>query len=141
MPDSTSPKIQNEPQRLAVVDDHAIIRGVFLTLVEDDSDLTMAWMAASLTEARAKLERDVPDFLVMDVELPDGNGFEFILEVLEQFPRLPVLMVSAQTDKSYPKRAKACGAKGFIGKEASLERLVDAVGAIQKGGVWFTGAD
>ena len=54
---------------------------------------------------------------------------------------LPVLMVSAQTDKSYPKRAKACGAKGFIGKEASLERLVEAVNAIQKGGVWFTGAD
>ncbi|WP_397383270.1 response regulator transcription factor [Prosthecobacter sp.] len=141
MSDSTSNKIQNEPQRLAVVDDHAIIRGVFLTLVEDDSDLTMAWMAASLTEARAKLERDVPDFLVMDVELPDGNGFEFILEVLKQFPLLPVLMVSAQTDKSYPTRAKACGAKGFIGKEASLERLVDAVSAIQKGGVWFTGTD
>jgi len=141
MSDSTSTTIKNEPQRLGVVDDHAIIRGVFLTLVEDASDLAMAWMASSLTEARAKLERDVPDFLVMDVELPDGNGFEFILEVLKQFPRLPVLMVSAQTDKSYPRRAKACGAKGFIGKETSLERLVEAVNVIQKGGVWFTGAD
>lgn len=141
MSDSTSTKIQNEPQRLGVVDDHAIIRGVFLTLVEDASDLTMAWMASSLAEARAKLERDVPDFLVMDVELPDGNGFEFILEVLKRFPRLPVLMVSAQRDKSYPKRAKACGAKGFIGKEASLECLVEAVNAIQKGRVWFMGAD
>ncbi|MFZ2277801.1 MAG: response regulator transcription factor [Prosthecobacter sp.] len=141
MQDTTSTKLPNEPQRLAVVDDHAIIRGVFLTLVEDDSDLTMAWMAASLTEARAKLERDVPDFLVMDVELPDGNGFEFILEVLKQFPRLPVLMVSAQMDKNYPNRAKACGAKGFIGKEASLGSLVEAVNAIQKGRVWFTGTD
>lgn len=141
MSESTSSKIQNEPQRLAVVDDHAIIRGVFLTLVEDTPDLTMAWMASSLTDARAKLARDEPDFLVMDVELPDGNGFEFILEVLKQFPRLPVLMVSAQTDKSYPNRAKACGAKGFIGKEASLGSLVEAVNAIQRGGVWFTGAD
>ena len=141
MPDSTFTTIQNTPQRLGVVDDHAIIRGVFLTLVEDASDLTMAWMASSVAEARAKLERDVPDFLVMDVELSDGNGFEFIIEVLKKFPHLPVLMVSAQTDKSYPKRAKACGAKGFIGKEASLERLVEAVNAIQKGGVWFTGAD
>ncbi len=141
MPDSTSTTIQNTPQRLGVVDDHAIIRGVFLTLVEDTSDLTMAWMASSLAEARTKLKRDLPDFLVMDVELPDGNGFEFIIEVLEAFPRLPVLMVSAQTDKSYPKRAKACGAKGFIGKETSLERLVEAVNSIQQGGEWFTDAD
>jgi len=120
-----------------VVDDHAIIRGVFLTLVEDTPDLVMAWMASSLGDARSKLLRDVPDFLVMDVELPDGNGFDFILEVLAQFPRLPVLMVSAQEDRSYPSRAKTSGAKGFIGKAASLERLVEAVNTIQQGGEWF----
>ena len=100
----------------------------------------MAWMASSLADARAKIERDVPDFLVMDVELPDGSGFDFITEVLEQLPQLPVLMVSAQADRSYPKRAIACGAKGFIGKEASLERLVEAVSTIQQGGDWFMDA-
>jgi len=137
MTESTSIESQNPPQRLAVVDDHAIIRGVFLTLVEDTPDLVMAWMASSLGDARSKLLRDVPDFLVMDVELPDGNGFDFILEVLAQFPRLPVLMVSAQEDRSYPSRAKTSGAKGFIGKAASLERLVEAVNTIQQGGEWF----
>ena len=141
MPDSTSATLQNAPQRLAVVDDHAIIRGVFLTLVEDTPDLTMAWMASSLGEARAKIERDVPDFLVMDVELPDGNGFEFIQEVMGRMPGLPVLMVSAQADRSFPQRALACGAKGFIGKAASLERLVEAVSAIQQGGNWFMYAE
>lgn len=137
MTESISIEPQNPPQRLAVVDDHAIIRGVFLTLVEDTPDLVMAWMASSLGDARSKLLRDVPDFLVMDVELPDGNGFDFILEVLAQFPRLPVLMVSAQEDRSYPNRAKTSGARGFIGKAASLERLVEAVNTIQQGGEWF----
>lgn len=139
MPNSTDTAPQNMPQRLAVVDDHAIIRGVFLTLVEDASDLIMAWMASSVAEARAKIERDVPDFLVMDVELPDGNGFDFISEVLAQLPHLLVLMVSAQEDRSYPQRAITCGAKGFIGKAASLERLVEAVNTIQQGGDWFKG--
>lgn len=141
MPASSSPALRHLHQRLAVVDDHAIIRGVFLTLVEDASDLTMAWMATCLAEARAKIDQDVPDFLVMDVELPDGNGFEFIREVLARFPHLPVLMVSAQGDRSYPKRARASGARGFIGKAASLERLVEAVSAIQQGGTWFADAD
>lgn len=123
--------------RLAVVDDHAIIRGVFVTLVEDAPDMIMAWTASSLADARNKLRQDPPDFLVMDVTLPDGNGFDFLPEVVQMHPKLPVLMVSAQGDESYPAKAAARGAKGFIAKEASLEQLVEAVSTIQRGGDWF----
>lgn len=123
--------------RLAVVDDHAIIRDVFVTLVEDAPDMTMAWTASSLAEASDKLHWDIPDFLVIDVGLPDGNGFEFTTEVLNRVPQLPVLIVSAEENQSYPDRAAACGARGFIAKEASIEQLVDAVNTIQLGGSWF----
>lgn len=123
--------------RLAVVDDHAIIRGVFVTLVEDAPDLNMAWTASSLAEAADKIRWDVPDFLVIDVGLPDGNGFDFTLEVLQRVPQLPVLIVSAEDDLSYRGRAAACGARGFIAKEASLELLIEAVNTIQQGGQWF----
>ncbi|MGV3662855.1 MAG: response regulator [Prosthecobacter sp.] len=123
--------------RLAVIDDHAIIRGVFVTLVEDAPDMVMAWTASTLTDARTKLQADTPDFLVMDVTLPDGNGFEFLKEVLEHAPDLPVLMVSAQGDPAFPERAAQGGARGFIAKEASLEQLLEAVSTIQAGGQWF----
>ena len=46
-------------------------------------------------------------------------------------------MVSAQEDLSYPARAAAAGARGFIPKEASLEQLIEAVNTIQQGGQWF----
>lgn len=131
----TSP--QHHRLRLAVVDDHAIIRGVFVTLVEDAPDMTMAWTASSLSEARNKLHQDTPDFLVMDVTLPDGNGFDFLGEILREAPQLPVLMVSAQGDDTFPGRAASCGARGFIAKEASLEQLLEAVTTIQQGGKWF----
>lgn len=134
-PPPTSPL----PQQLAVVDDHGIIRGVFLTLVEDTPDLMMSWMAASLAEARENLRRDTPDFLVMDVWLPDGNGFDFVRETLEHSPDLPVLMVSAHNDKTYPAQAKAAGARGFISKASSLEMLIEAITAIQQGSHWFYG--
>ena len=128
---------QNAQLRLAVIDDHAIIRGVFITLVEDAPEMSMAWVASSLADAWTKLQHDAPDFLVSDVGLPDGNGFDFIAKVLQELPHLPVLMVSAEEEKSYPERAAACGAKGFIAKEASLELLVEAVTTIQEGGTWF----
>jgi DNA-binding NarL/FixJ family response regulator len=132
-----SPAAPDTPLRLAVVDDHAIIRGVFVTLVEDAPDLIMAWTASTLSEARDKIRRSPPDFLVMDVTLPDGNGFNFTQEILSKLPQLPVLIVSANEDRSYPERAVACGARGFIPKEASLEQLVEAVCTIQQGGDWF----
>lgn len=131
------PQPITKPLRLAVVDDHAIIRGVFVTLVEDAPDMVMAWTASSLADAREKLRRSPPDFLVMDVSLPDGNGFSFTEEVLAELPKLPVLIVSAKEDRSYPERAAACGARGFIPKEASLEQLVEAVATIQQGRNWF----
>jgi DNA-binding NarL/FixJ family response regulator len=137
MPAADPPSPPTARQRIAVVDDHAIIRGVFLTLVEDAPDLLMAWTASSLAEAAEKLRWDAPDFLVMDVGLPDGNGFDFIPEVLNLLPHLPILMVSADEDKTYPERAAAAGARGFIAKEASLELLLEAVSTIQQGGKWF----
>lgn len=131
----------NARLRLAVVDDHAIIRGVFVTLVEDAPDMIMAWTASSLAEAADKLRWDIPDFLVVDVGLPDGNGFDFTVETLSRIPQLPVLIVSAKEDHSFPGRAAACGARGFIAKESSLEQLVDAVNTIQQGGKWFPAAE
>ena len=137
MPAPASPPYAQSRLRLAVVDDHAIIRGVFVTLVEDAPDMIMAWTASSLAEASDKLHWDIPDFLVIDVGLPDGNGFEFTTEILTRVPHLPVLIVSAEENHSYPGRAAACGARGFIAKEASLEQLVEAVNSIQQGGSWF----
>lgn len=57
--------------------------------------------------------------------------------MLNSAPSLPVLIVSAKEDPGDPGRAAACGARGFIPKEASLEQLVEAVSAIQQGGKWF----
>jgi len=126
------------PPRLAVVDDHGIMRGVFLTLMEDSPEFSVAWLASSITEARECILRDLPDLLVMDVGLPDGNGFDFVREVLRLTPQLPVLMLSALEDKSYPDRARGCGARGFIAKNTSLNVIVDAVSCILKGGSWFS---
>ena len=129
------------PLRLAVVDDHAIIRGVFATLAEDDAELVMAWTASTLSEAWMKIQRETPDFLVMDVNLPDGLGFDFVAEVLQALPDLPVLMISASEDTSFQKRAAECGARGYLAKVTSIEKLVEAMHAIQHGGRWFLGAE
>jgi two-component system nitrate/nitrite response regulator NarL len=102
--------------------------------------MIMAWTASSLAEAAEKIRGDIPDFMVMDVGLPDGIGFDFAAEVIRTLPHMPILMVSAEEDPEYPGRAAASGARGFIAKEASLEQLLEAVTTIQQGGRWFPNA-
>jgi hypothetical protein len=61
-PTPSLPNPLNERLRLAVVDDHAIIRSVFVTLVEDAPDMIMAWTASSLAEEADKLHWGHPGF-------------------------------------------------------------------------------
>lgn len=118
---------QAPPVRVAVVDDHSIMRAVFSAIVEDAPDLDLAWSAANLAEARPFLASEEPGLLILDVSLPDGNGFEFTQEILLRHPNLPVLIVSAEEDETFKQRARACGARAFLSKDVSPEEVLKAV--------------
>jgi DNA-binding NarL/FixJ family response regulator len=122
---------QEPPVRVAVVDDHSIMRAVFSAIVEDAPDLDLAWSAANLAEARPFLDSEEPGLLILDVSLPDGNGFEFTREVLARHPGLRILIVSAEEDETFKQRARACGARGFLSKNVSPDEVLRAVHTIR----------
>lgn len=124
--------------RIAVVDDHSIMRAVYRSLIDDSPDLEMAWSAATLGEARLHIERDdIPDIIIMDVTLPDGTGYELVREILEEHPRLPILMVSAHEERSYARHAAEAGAKGYLVKDSSPAELMDALETVISGESYF----
>ncbi|MDZ4286825.1 MAG: response regulator transcription factor [Prosthecobacter sp.] len=126
------------PVRVAVVDDHSIMRAVYRTLVEDAPDLDLAWSASTAKEARMHLERDdVPDVVIMDLTLPDGSGYELTREFLQRYPGLPVLVVSAHHDRSYAQEAFECGARGYLVKDSSPHELLHALEAVRSGESYF----
>lgn len=123
--------------RVAVVDDYSIIRAVFKSLVDDDPELSLIWSASCLAEARSHLARNVPDLLILDVSLPDGNGIDLAREILASLPHLKVLIVSSHEGTAQAEAALACGAKGYVAKSSSPEDLVGAIDVIRKGGTYF----
>lgn len=126
------------PVRIAVIDDHSIMRAVYRTLVEDTPELELAWSASTAKEARMHLERDeVPDVIIMDLTLPDGTGYELTQEVLAQHPGIPILVVSAHQDKSYAQEAYDCGARGYLVKDSSPTELLQALEAVRNGESYF----
>ena len=134
---TTPPPLSKSPLRIAVVDDHSIIRAVFRSIAEDAPELDLAWSASNLTEARGCFAKDVPDFLIVDVSMPDGNGYDLTTEFLKQAPELPVLIVSSHEEKSYAQHALKCGAKGYVVKNASPSEILEAIYAVQAGRYYF----
>jgi DNA-binding NarL/FixJ family response regulator len=124
-------------RRIAVVDDMSIIRAVFRSIAEDSPGLDLLWAASNLAEARAWLAKDLPDLLILDVNLPDGDGFDFATELLTRHPGLPVLIFSAHEGGSFVEKAAESGAKGFLGKNVSPQKVVEAISIVCSGGTYL----
>ena len=71
---------QERPLRVAIVEDVPLFREVIVSAIADDPGFVVATTAASVHEARTVVPRSEPDLLLLDLNLPDGVGFELGLE-------------------------------------------------------------
>ncbi len=131
----TSANLSATPERwrIGVADDHSIMRAVYRTLLEDEPGFAMAWSAATLDEARKQMESDRPDLLIVDINMPDGDGLEFVREILPKVPALRVLVISAHEEREYPQMARDCGAHGYLCKNSTPTDVLSAIDTIRRG--------
>lgn len=109
------------------------MRAVYRTLLEDEPRFSLAWSAATLDEARQQMEKDKPDLLIVDINMPDGDGLEFVREVLPHAPSMRVLVISAHEEREYPEMARDCGAHGYLCKNSTPTDVIAALDLIRRG--------
>jgi DNA-binding NarL/FixJ family response regulator len=100
--------------RVLIVDDHQPFRAVARELLER-AGYVVSGEAANATEALAAVAADAPDAVLLDVQLPDRDGFAVAMELAAGNGPAVVLVSSRQAD-DYGRRVEACGARGFISK-------------------------
>ncbi len=110
-----------------VVDDDAAIRTVVAQALRREGHRVV--LAASAAELQAQLATAIPDVLVTDVVLPDGNGLDLVAEVTRRMPTLPVIILSARNTLSTAVRATEVGAYDYLPKPFDLDVLTRAVAA------------
>lgn len=119
--------------RVLIVDDSAMMRGVLKEIINSHADLEVVGMAPEPITARDMIKQLNPDVLTLDVEMPRMNGLEF-LEKLMRLRPMPVLMVSALTEKGNEVTLKALelGAIDFINKPriGQFEGMKDQIAEI-----------
>jgi two-component system, NarL family, response regulator NreC len=124
----------DQPIRVLIVDDHAVVRtGIRLLLVRED-DLEPVGEAGSGREAIFEARSTKPDVILMDVVMPEGNGLEFIPTLRKEHPETKVLVLSMQDDPRYVREAFAAGASGYVLKEAADVEVVQAIREVARGG-------
>jgi DNA-binding NarL/FixJ family response regulator len=124
--------------QVLVVDDHALVRdalrGVLKELREDASVVE----ASDWHQAMQQIEKS-PDFdlVLLDLGLPDRDGFEVLTELRERYPAVSVVVLSGRQDRESVARALDLGALGFIPKSARREVMLSAFNLIFSGGMYI----
>ena len=119
--------------RIALCDDHAVVRSGLRRILDAEPDLEVVGEAGTADEAVAVARETQPDVFVMDVGLPDRNGIVATADVRKVSPATKVLVLTVHDDVAYLRRAFDAGAAGYLVKEAADIELVQAVRQVAKG--------
>jgi DNA-binding NarL/FixJ family response regulator len=125
------------PLRILLVDDHAVVRAGFKTLLENHGDLSVVAEADSgETACRAFVDHS-PDLVIMDLSMPGAGGLEAIRRIVSRASDARVLVFSMHEDTLFVEQALQAGARGYIGKSSAPTVLVEAVRQIANGNLYI----
>lgn len=123
--------------KILVVDDHALFReGLCLVLQELEKPITLL-EASDCDQALQYISSNSDlDMVLLDLELPGKDGFEALNCITEQYSSLPVVILSASTQRSNIQRALDSGAMGYIPKSTTSSIMINALKLILAGGIY-----
>ena len=124
--------------RVAIVDDHTLMREGLAQLVSSQPDMTVVVEAGDASAALSGILQTQPDLALIDITLPGRNGLELIKDLIAQLPKLPILVVSMHDETLYAERALKAGAKGYLMKDAERNTIVTAMRRVLTGGFYVS---
>lgn len=124
--------------RLALVDDHSLIRDGIRALLSVIPTVTVVGEAENGATAIEMVEQSKPDLLLVDINLPDINGLDLTRKLRDRYPSLKVLVLSMHDSKEYVSESLRSGASGYVLKNSPSREIVAAIEAIANGGTFYS---
>lgn len=121
-----------------LIDDHPLFRDGFATMLRRHRAGWTLRSANSGAEALGMLESgERPDVAIIDIQLPDSDGFDAARKIGQIAPMVSRVMISGREDSAARLRSRDCGASGFISKAWAPDRIIEALERVLAGGVAF----
>ena len=116
-----------------IVEDDLRFRDAFARSISLASDMTLVGSAADFASGLAQLDKR-PDVLLVDLQLPDGNGIDLIREVSRRHPNCDVMVVTIFGDERHVLDSIEAGATGYLLKDMPASELVEQIRVLRNGG-------
>lgn len=119
--------------RILCVDDHPLMHKGISALIESQPDMTIVGAISKASEALASFREKRPDITLMDLRLPDGNGIDVMISILEQYPEARIIILTMFEGDVEIQRAFKSGARGYILKNMPPEDLLQMIRNVHAG--------
>ena len=119
--------------RVLIVDDHTIVRKGIQQLLEDTDDIRIEGEACRASEMFRKLDEKEFDVILLDISLPGRSGVEALKHLKDNYPEIPVLILSMYPEEQYALRVMKSGASGYLTKESAPDEMVHAIRTTARG--------
>jgi DNA-binding NarL/FixJ family response regulator len=126
---SSAPK----PIRIALVDDHPILRQGIAALISDQPDLQLVGQASNGLEAIEQFRLHRPDVMLMDLQMPGMNGIDAMSAIRGEFPDARFVVLTTYTGDVQIVRALKAGARAYLLKSLLHRELLDTIRAVHAG--------
>lgn len=125
---------------IVIVDDHILIAEALATMINTIPDFDILYVCSSGRELieRFKQAQNVPDLVILDVQMPVMNGYEVAEWLTANHPQILVLALSMQDNEEQVIRMIRSGAKGYLLKSIKQAELANALTTIVKEGIYYT---
>ena len=120
--------------RLMLADDHAIVRSGLKQLLSLAPDLRVVGEAVDGASVLDALRAQLPDLVLLDINMPGLSGPDLIARIRSHWPALPVLVLSMHNEPQVAARVLKAGASGYVTKDSEMDVLLIAIRRVAGGG-------
>ena len=124
--------------RIAIIDDHAIVRTGLKQFFSEQVDLTVVAEASNGREAVDIVRKGQVDVILMDLSMHDQSGVDALAAIKARAPDLPVLILSGFPEEHYATTLLRQGASGYLNKDCDPEEIVKAIRTVYRGRKYIT---
>lgn len=124
--------------KVFIVDDHYMVIEGIRSLLQNESGIEWVGHASNADSCLAFLRQQLPDVILMDINLPDKNGIELCKEVRQLYPSVFIIGLSTFNQQSFIQKMIENGASGYVLKNATQEELMEAIKTVANGKTYFS---
>jgi len=123
--------------RIVLADDHKILLESLNFVLKKQPDIEVVSTVSNGAELMNVLARTAVDVVLMDIQMPELDGFQAAVGIRTRFPQVKILVLSMHNDRSYIERMYELGAAGYLLKTADIDEIIEAIQKVAQGESYF----